>query len=145
MRLALEEARRAGDFAEVPVGAVLVHHGKVIAAAGNARKRDRDVSAHAEILVLRRAGRKSGDWRLEGSTLYVSLEPCPMCLDACRQARLDLIIWGAPDPTMGACRSVLDDAGDARFGRSPAQRGGLLAEESRILLKDFFAKRRVSS
>jgi len=145
MALALEQARRVGNSGEVPVGAVLVHHGELIAAAGNAREREKDPTAHAEILVLREAGHSTGDWRLKESVLYVSLEPCPMCLEACRQARLDLIIWGASDPIMGACGTVLDHAEDARFGWRLAQRGGLLAEESRMLLKEFFAKQRISS
>ncbi len=105
----------------------------------------RDPTAHAEILVLGAAGRKTGDWRLENATLYVTLEPCPMCLEACRHARLALVVWGTPDPVMGACGSVLDAAEDPRLHPPVAQRGGLSADTASKLLKEFFAKKRLSS
>ena len=142
---ALEEAAAAGAREEVPVGAVLVSDGAVIARAGNRREELQDPTAHAEILVLGAAGRRFGDWRLDAATLYVTLEPCPMCLEACRQARVALVVWGAPDPIMGACGSVLDAAEDPRLHPPVAQRGGLLADASSTLLKEFFAKRRLSS
>ncbi len=104
MEGALADARRAGQGGEVPVGAVLVRNNEILSRAGNLREASHDPTAHAEILVLRDAGQTTGDWRLEGCTLYVTLEPCPMCLHACRQARVDLIIWGAPDPVMGRLR-----------------------------------------
>lgn len=142
---ALKEARHAGGRGEVPVGAVLVSKGAIIARSGNRREELQDPTAHAEILVLGAAGRGIGDWRLDGATLYVTLEPCPMCLEACRQARLALVVWGAADPVMGACGSVLDAAEDPRLHPPVAQRGGLLADASSELLKEFFAKRRLSS
>ena len=145
MREALVEAAAAGTRGEVPVGAVLVSDGSIIARSGNRREELQDATAHAEILGLRAAGREIGDWRLVGATLYVTLEPCPMCLEACRHARLDLIIWGAPDPVMGACGTVLDAAEDPRLHPPIAQRGELLADDSSKLLKEFFAKRRLSS
>jgi tRNA(adenine34) deaminase len=145
MEAALEEARAAGGRGEVPVGAVLVRGGLALASAGNQRESTSDPTAHAEILVLRDAGHRSRNWRLEGCTLYVTLEPCPMCLEACRQARIDLVVWGAPDPRQGACGSVVDAADDPRTPPGVAHRGGLLAERSRALLRDFFAKRRDSS
>ncbi len=142
---ALKEARQAGGRGEVPVGAVLVSKGAIIARSGNRREELQDPTAHAEILVLGDAGRGIGDWRLDGAALYVTLEPCPMCLEACRQARLALVVWGAADPVMGACGSVLDAAEDPRLHPPVAQRGGLLADASSKLLKEFFAKRRLSS
>ncbi len=142
---ALVEATAAGARGEVPVGAVLVSGGAIIARSGNRREELQDPTAHAEILVLGAAGRKNGDWRLEDATLYVTLEPCPMCLEACRHARLSLIVWGAPDPVMGACGSVLDAAEDPRLHPPIAQRGGLSADAASKLLKEFFAKRRLSS
>jgi tRNA(adenine34) deaminase len=145
MAEALEEARRAADGGDVPVGAVVVVDGTVVARAGNRRQRDHDPAGHAEILALRQAAARTGDWRLDSATMYVTLEPCPMCTAACRQARLDLVIWGAPDPVAGACGSVLDLAGDSRMGPALAQRGGLGAEDSQVLLRDFFAKSRESS
>jgi len=145
MRIALEQARLAAERDEVPVGAVITNGGTIIAQAGNQRQTIHDPSAHAEILVLRRAGEKLHDWRLETSTLYVTLEPCPMCIAACRQARLALVIWGATDPVMGACGARIDLAEDQRLGPPLAHRGGLYAEESREILTSFFAKKRKSS
>lgn len=145
MHEALVEAASAGARDEVPVGAVVVHGGVIVARSGNRREELQDPTAHAEILALAEAGRVIGDWRMDAATLYVTLEPCPMCLEACRQARLQLIIWGAADPVMGACGSVVDAAEDPRLHPSIAQRGGLLAETASEYLKDFFAKRRLSS
>lgn len=142
---ALIDAAAAGARGEVPVGAVLVSDGAIIARSGNRREELQDSTAHAEILVLSAGGRETGNWRLEGATLYVTLEPCPMCLEACRHARLALVVWGTPDPVMGACGSVLDAAEDPRLHPPIAQRGGLLANAASKLLKEFFAKRRLSS
>ncbi len=142
MTEALAEARTAAHRNEVPVGAVLVCRGQIIARAGNRRETGHDPAGHAEISVLQHAGHTRGDWRLEGCTLYVTLEPCPMCTAACRQARLDLVIWGAPDPVMGACGSVIDLAEDPRLGPPLAARGGLMAAESAALLSDFFSQQR---
>ncbi len=143
MEAALEEAREAAARGEVPVGAVVVDADRrEVARAGNRRQSVPDPAGHAEILALREAARNQGDWRLEGCTLYVTLEPCPMCVAACRQARLDLVVWGAPDPVLGACGTVADLAEDPRLGPPLAQRGGLLAEASSELLRAFFAKRR---
>jgi len=142
MEEALAEARRAAGHGEVPVGAVVARGGVILGRSGNRRVRDADPSAHAEILALREAGRAVGDWRLEGCTLYVTLEPCPMCVSACRQARLDLVVWGARDPVAGACGSRLDLAEDPRLGRPLAHRGGLEAGTAAGLLRSFFAKKR---
>jgi tRNA(adenine34) deaminase len=145
MGLALDEARAAAARGEVPVGCVVARSGEPIVQAGNRRRETRDPAAHAEVLALRKAGEAVGDWRLEGCTLYVTLEPCPMCVSACRQARVDLVVWGADDPALGACGSVIDLAEDPRLGPPLAHRGGLRADESRQLLKAFFAKTRRSS
>ena len=145
MSLALDAARGAAEQGEVPVGAVVARGGEPVATAGNRRRTPPDPAGHAEILVLRQAARQVGDWRLEGCSLYVTLEPCPMCVAACRQARLDLVVYGAPDPSLGACGSVVDLAADPRLGPPIAARGGLLADESSALLRTFFAKRRQTS
>jgi tRNA(adenine34) deaminase len=142
MAAALAEAMAAAEREEVPVGAVVVRRGEIIARSGNRRRELSDPTAHAEVLVLRQAATVVGDYRLEDCTLYVTLEPCPMCITACRQARLELVVWGADDPKAGACGSVLDLAGDPRLGPPLAHRGGLDAEASRQLLERFFAKRR---
>jgi tRNA(adenine34) deaminase len=145
MAEALAEAMAAGDRGEVPVGAIVVRDGEIIARAGNRRQELSDPSAHAEILALRAAGAAAGDWRLNGCTMYVTLEPCPMCVAACRQARLDLVIWAAADPRLGACGSAVELAEDARLGPPLATRGGLAGQQAEDLLQRFFAKRRESS
>ena len=145
MAEALAEAVAAGERGEVPVGAVITQNREIIARAGNQRQELADPSGHAELLALRAAGKILNDWRLEDCTLYVTLEPCAMCAAACRQARLELLVWGADDPKAGACGSVLDLASDPRIGPPLAHRGGLEAERSGELLRQFFAKQRQSS
>jgi tRNA(adenine34) deaminase len=142
MALALEHAATAGEGGEVPVGAVVVRGDELLAHAGNRRQADGDPSGHAEIAALREAGRRLGDWRLTGCTLYVTLEPCAMCVEACRQARVDLVVWGAADPRGGACGSAVDRTIADPVGGPLAHRGGLEADASRRLLQAFFAKRR---
>jgi tRNA(adenine34) deaminase len=142
MHLALGEATAALARDEVPVGAVVVRTGEILARAGNRRRELADPTAHAEILALRAAAAAVGDFRLVGCVLYVTLEPCAMCVTSCRQARLDLVVWGADDPKAGACGSVADLAEDRRLGPALAHRGGLEAAASRELLATFFAKRR---
>lgn len=145
MTAALRQAQSAALRGEVPVGAVVVRNDSIIGRAGNRRRELCDPSAHAEILALREAARKVGDFRLTDCTLYVTLEPCPMCVATCRQARLELVVWGAADPKAGACGSVIDLAEDRRLGPPLAQRGGLDAETSSGLLTAFFAKQRQTS
>jgi len=145
MTQAIHQAKLAAERGEVPVGCVMVQHGEVISRAGNRREEFADPCGHAELLALRSAGELLGDWRLPDCTLYVTLEPCPMCVAACRQARLALVIWGAEDPKMGACGTAVDLAEDPRLGRPLAHRGGLAAEECRDLLQSFFTKTRQSS
>lgn len=142
MAAALEEAAAAADRGDVPVGAVVTRNGEMIARAGNRRREHADPSAHAEIIALRTAGQVVGDWRLSDCTLYVTLEPCAMCASACREARLQLLIWGADDDRAGACGSVIDLATDPRLGPPLPCRGGLEAQRCRDLLTGFFAKQR---
>ena len=143
MRQALVLARTAGEQGEVPVGAVLVaEDGAILAESGNLSIATNDPTGHAEICVLRAAGRKLGNYRLPGSTLYVTLEPCPMCAGALVHARIARIVFGAADPRAGACGSVFDLVRSAELNHQIDVSQGVLAEESGKLLKDFFVKRR---
>ena len=138
MQLALEQARIALAEGEVPVGAVLVKDGRVLCAAHNTREADNDPTAHAEILCLREGARLLGRWRLRGCTLYVTLEPCPMCAGAIAQAQPDACIYGAPDPRMGCCGSVYDMLSDPALGSRTTWQSGLMAAECAAVLNDFF-------
>ncbi|WP_248964710.1 tRNA adenosine(34) deaminase TadA [Sphaerisporangium perillae] len=143
MRLALEQAVRAGERGEVPVGAVVLGPaGEVLAAAGNDREASADPTAHAEILALRAAARARGEWRLAGCTLVVTLEPCTMCAGAAVLARVDTIVYGAVDEKAGAAGSLWDVVRDRRLNHRPEVILGVLAEECSALLRDFFAGRR---
>jgi tRNA(adenine34) deaminase len=129
--------------AEVPVGAVVVGPGgDVLARAHNQRESDTDPTAHAEILAIRAAARALGSWRLEGCTLVVTLEPCPMCAGAVVAARIDRVVYGAADPKAGAAGSLWDIPRDRRLNHRAEVIGGVLAEESAALLREFFARRR---
>ena len=143
MKQALALARAAGKQGEVPVGAVLVaNDGVLLAESGNMSISTNDPTGHAEIRVLRAAGRKLGNYRLPDSTLYVTLEPCPMCAGALVHARIARIIFGAVDSRAGACGSVFDLVRSARLNHQIEVAQGMLAEESEKLLKDFFIERR---
>jgi len=142
MRLALREAERALEHEDVPIGAVLVRGGEVIAAAHNERELRQDPTAHAEVIALRAAARAGGSWRVLDAVLYVTLEPCAMCAGAIVLARLPRVVYGASDPKAGACGSVLDVLGEPRLNHRPELAGGLLAEECAQLLSGFFASRR---
>jgi tRNA(adenine34) deaminase len=142
MRLALREAERAAEHDDVPIGCVIAHEGEVLAAAGNERELRDDPTAHAEVLALREAGRALGTWRLSGTALYVTLEPCAMCAGAIVLARVPRVVWGAPDPKAGAAGSVLDVLAEPQLNHRPDTAGGLLAEQSASLLRAFFAPRR---
>jgi tRNA(adenine34) deaminase len=141
MKAALKEAVKAGDRGEVPVGAVVVRDGRIIARGSNRPIRTADPTAHAEIVALRRAARKTGNYRLPGCDLYVTVEPCAMCLGAIVQARIGRIVFGAPDPKAGAVSSVLKFP-FARLNHRPAIQGGVLAEECGAVLRSFFRARR---
>ncbi len=142
MRLALREAERATEHDDVPIGAVIVRDGEVIAAAHNERELRQDPTAHAEILALREAARVTGSWRVLDAVLYVTLEPCAMCAGAVVLARLPRVVYGASDPKAGACGSVLDVLGEPRLNHRPEVSGGLLADECGEILSAFFAARR---
>jgi tRNA(adenine34) deaminase len=142
MRLALREAERALDHDDVPIGAVIVHEGEVIAAARNERELRGDPTAHAEVLALREASAHLGTWRLLDTALYVTLEPCAMCAGAIVLGRVARVVYGADDPKAGAAGSVLDVLGEPRLNHRPAVACGLLAEEASELLRAFFASKR---
>ena len=138
MSLALELAREAAEMGEVPVGCVVTGpDGTVIGRGRNRREEAGDATAHAEIEAIREAGETLGSWRLEGCTLYVTLEPCPMCAGAIINARVPALVYGAADSVSGSCGSVIDLFFE-RYGHSPKVLGGLLADESAALLRDFF-------
>ena len=142
MRRALDEARRAPAHDDVPVGCVVVRDDAVIAAARNERELRQDPTAHAEVLAIRDAAIALGGWRLVGATVYVTLEPCPMCAGALLQARPERVVYAAPEPVSGAAGSVLDVFRDPRLPTRIPVEGGVLAVESADLLRAFFADRR---
>lgn len=145
MDRAITQAKLARVLGDVPVGAVIVRDGRVIAAAHNRREVDQDPTAHAELLVIRAAARVLGSWRLEDCTLYVTLEPCAMCAGATVLARLPELVYGAADPKAGAAGSLFDIPRDERLNYRVEVTGGVLAEECGELLTRFFRARRASS
>ena len=142
MRLALEEARAAAAGGDVPVGAVIVRGDEILARAGNAREREQDPTAHAEILALRQASGAIGSWHLEGCALVVTLEPCAMCAGAVVLARLDRLVFGASDPKAGFAGSLGDLVRDGRLNHEVDVTVGVLADECGEILRAFFAERR---
>jgi len=142
MRMALHEAERGAREGEVPVGAILVLEGQVVARAHNRPIHLLDPSAHAEILALRRAARKSRNYRLEGCDLYVTIEPCAMCAGAIVQARLRRAVFGACDPKAGACGSVLRVLNHRKLNHQVEVAGDILAAECALIIQEFFRKRR---
>ena len=142
MTMAIRQAEEAADCGEVPIGAVLVRHGSVLAADRNRCEELSDATAHAEVLVLRRAGQMLGGWRLSGCTLYVTLEPCPMCAGAMVQARIDRLVFGATDPKGGAAGTLYNILQDGRLNHRLILSGGILEEECAALLQKFFWERR---
>ena len=145
MELALAQARRAASDSEVPVGCVITKEGDVIAEAHNLIEKTPDATAHAEMLALHEASKRLGSWRLEGVQLYVTLEPCPMCAAAMVLARIDRLIYGAPDPKKGAVDSVYDVLRHPANNHQVRVSSGVLAEPASRLLKDFFSERRLTS
>jgi tRNA(adenine34) deaminase len=142
MRLALREAEHALKHDDVPIGAVVVHGGEVIAAGHNEREVRQDPTAHAEVLALREAAHALGSWRVLDTVVYVTLEPCSMCAGALVLARVARVVFGAYDPKAGAAGSVLDVTGEPRLNHRPEVAGGLLAAECGAVLSEFFASRR---
>jgi tRNA(adenine34) deaminase len=145
MRAALAEAERAGGLAEVPIGAVVVRAGEVIGRGHNRREIDGDPLAHAEMLAIREAARAVGGWRLSGSTLYVTLEPCAMCAGALVASRVDRLVFGAFDPKAGYCGSLGNLVQDLRLNHRLEVTAGCLAAESGELLRSFFRRLRSGS
>src|SRR3954449_12467826 len=144
MRAALEEARRALDSEDVPIGAVVLDAaGDVIGRGHNVRERDGDPTGHAELVAVREAGAAVGGWRLAGCTLGVTLEPCTMCAGAIVLSRLDRLVFGAFDPKAGAVGSLWDVVRDHRLNHRPEVVGGVLADECSALVDDFFARQRL--
>ena len=144
MRLALEEARVAGDAGDVPVGAVIIRGDEVIARSANRTVRDKDPTSHAEILAIRSAAQKVGDWRLTGCTLYATLEPCAMCAGAIILARLDRVVFAAFDDKAGMAGSVGDLLRHPKLNHRPEVLAGTLADDASALLAEFFRARRAS-
>ena len=138
MALALDQARAAAAIGEVPIGAVVVCDGAVVARAHNTREVDADPTAHAELIAIREASQRLGRWRLSDCTVYATLEPCPMCAGAMHQARIERLVYGAPDPKAGAVGTLYDLSNDERLNHRFAVTSGVLAETSAALLRDFF-------
>lgn len=144
MREALAEAEKAYVLGEVPIGAVVVLDGAIIGRGHNLRETLLDSTAHAEILAMREAARHLGDWRLDGATVYSTIEPCPMCAGAMVQFRVQTLVYGAPDPKAGAVDSIMDVLREPRFNHQVAVVSGVLEEECREIIRRFFRELRQS-
>lgn len=142
MRLALDEASAALNSDEVPVGALLVHNGQILARGHNGPISQSDPTAHAEIVVMRAGARRIGNYRLIGTVLYVTIEPCVMCMGALMHARVARLVYGAADPRVGAAGTVFDLARDSRFNHRLEVTGGVLEAECRSIIQEFFQSRR---
>lgn len=142
MRMALREAERALEHADVPIGAVVVQEGEIIGAGHNERELRADPTAHAELIALREAARRLGSWRILDTVMYITLEPCAMCAGAIVLARVPRVVYGAGDPKAGAAGSVLNLLDVPQFNHRPQVQAGLLAEDCADLLRAFFASRR---
>ena len=143
MRLALQEAEQAMALGEVPVGAVIVRGDEVVSMGHNLRETGKNALAHAEIIAIRKACKKMGDWRLENCTLYVTLEPCPMCAGAIVQARVPQVVIGCMNPKAGCAGSVLDMLHEDGFNHQVETKIGILGEECSAMMKEFFRALRV--
>jgi tRNA(adenine34) deaminase len=142
MTLALDAARAAGEAGEVPIGAVVVVDGEIVATAGNERERRADPTAHAEVLALRAAAERAGSWRLDGATLYVTLEPCPMCAGALVAARVARVVFGAANVEAGSCGTLYNLCVDPRLNHEVDVTHGVEAEAASALLTEFFSAKR---
>ena len=143
MRDALKQAKKAYALGETPIGCVIVHDGKIIARGYNRRKTDRNTLAHAELIAIKKACRVMGDWRLEGCTMYVTLEPCQMCAGALVQSRIDAVNIGCMSPKSGSAGSVINILQNEEFNHQIVVKSGILGDECSQLLKDFFKELRV--
>ena len=142
MRRALDLAKEAAGMGEVPVGALIVREGKILSQSFNLRETLHDPTAHAERLAITLAGQALGSWRLEGCTLYVTLEPCPMCAGAIVQSRIPRVVYGAADPKAGACDTLYHITSDPRLNHRAQVIGGVMAEQCAAILSSFFAAKR---
>jgi len=142
MRKALDQAVLAFDQGEVPVGAIIVHQEKIIAEASNQREMLNDPTAHAEMIAITQAAEVLQSWRLLDCTLYVTLEPCPMCAGAIVQARIPRVVYGAVDPKAGACHTLFSLTSDIRLNHQAAVLGGVMQEDCRAILQEFFRQQR---
>lgn len=145
MRLAIEQARIAEENGDVPIGAVIFHESRIIGKAYNQREQLKDPTAHAEIIALTQAAAALENWHLNGCTMYVTLEPCPMCAGALVLARMDRLVYGCDDPKAGACKSLYNIVQDERLNHRLEVTSGVLAEQCGKLLQEFFAKRRIEN
>lgn len=143
MKAALKQAKKAAAIEEVPIGCVIVHNGSIIARAYNKRNKNKTTLAHAEILAIAKASKKLGDWRLEGCTMYVTLEPCQMCAGAIVQARMDRVVIGAMNPKAGCVGSILNILQMNEFNHQAQVTRGVCEEECQFIMKDFFTKLRL--
>ncbi|WP_373894488.1 tRNA adenosine(34) deaminase TadA [Virgibacillus natechei] len=138
MQAAMKEAEKAREINEVPIGAVIVHEGEIIATGYNVRETSQETLSHAELIAIREANRKIGSWRLEDCTLYVTLEPCPMCAGAIVQSRIKRVVYGAPDPKAGCGGTLMNLLNDERFNHQVEVTRGVLEAECGQLLRAFF-------
>ena len=135
---AIREAKKAREMAEVPIGAVIVHEGEIIARGHNLRETSQETLSHAELIAIAEANEKIGSWRLEDCTLYVTLEPCPMCAGAIVQSRIKRVVYGAPDPKAGCAGTLFNLLEEPRFNHQPELESGVMQDECASLLTDFF-------
>lgn len=142
MRAAIREAEKARAADEVPIGAVIVFQDEIIAAGYNLRETSQETLSHAELVAIREANKQIGSWRLEDCTLYVTLEPCPMCAGAIMQSRIKRVVYGAPDPKAGCCGTLMNLLDDERFNHQVEWTSGVLEEECAELLRGFFRELR---
>ncbi|NGQ96527.1 tRNA adenosine(34) deaminase TadA [Brevibacillus sp. SYP-B805] len=142
MRAAIEEANKAGEIGEVPIGAVIVRDGQIVGRGYNLRETGKDPTLHAEMIAIREASERLGGWRLIGCTLYVTLEPCPMCAGAIVQSRIEQVVYGARDPKAGCAGTLMDLLNEPRFNHQVPFVAGVLEEECGQLLKAFFRRLR---
>jgi tRNA(adenine34) deaminase len=145
MKLAIEQAKIAEENGDVPIGAVIVHQNQIIGKAYNQREQLKDPTAHAEIIALTQAAAFLESWRLNGCTMYVTLEPCPMCAGALVLARMDKLVYGCDDPKTGAVKSLYNIATDGRLNHRLKVTSGVLADQCSQQLQEFFAKRRIEN
>lgn len=138
MQLALKEAKKAATIGEVPIGAVIVHHGQVIATGHNVRETTQMTLSHAELIAIERANQKVGSWRLEDCTLYVTVEPCPMCAGAIVQSRMKRVVFGAPDPKAGCAGTIINLLQMDSFNHQTEVTSDVLREECQTIIKQFF-------